>query len=197
MHARRRALGIGAAILTGSATLVLGTGVAFASGAASSTTGSSAPPPPTPRVTICHATGPDTYVVEKPSELAVLNGEYATHRDAQDIIPPFTLHGKSYPGHNWTSTGQSILEAGCVDKNAPKPAPQPAPKPAPQPVAVVTSDDEAAEAAAADIVPTTSTHAGEYTGGWTGGQWAAAAVALSGVATTGGALLRRRAVQRG
>lgn len=193
MHARRRALGLGAAILMGSATLVLGTGVAFASGAPSSATGSSAPPPPTPRVTICHATGPDTYVVEKPSELAVLNGQYATHQDARDIIPPFTLHGKSYPGRNWTSAGQAILRAGCVDKNAPKPAP----KPAPTPVTVVTGDDESAEAAAADVVPTSSTHAGEYTGGWTGGQWAAAAVAVSGVATTGGALLRRRAVQRG
>lgn len=178
MHGHRRALGFGAVVLAGGAAVALGSGVALAGTGGGATDTSS--PPTSARVTICHATGSASapYAVDTPSELAVLSNNYEP-RSSRDIIPPFTLHGQTYAGRNWNSTDRAILQAGCVVATTPK-------------VSVVSN----ASGTGAEVVPTGSTHAGEYDGGWTGGQWWGAALAVSGALTSAGALLRRRLAHR-
>ncbi|HUY85249.1 MAG TPA: hypothetical protein VMU97_01910 [Candidatus Dormibacteraeota bacterium] len=69
------------------------------------------------KVTLCHATGSQSnpYV-----EITVdANGAVSGHAGhANDIIPPFTYndHGtnKSFPGLNWDTQGQAILNNNCV-----------------------------------------------------------------------------------
>ena len=106
MSVRRAAVRVGVGVCAGSAMLVFGAGAALADQAGDHGADGD-------RVTICHATGSATnpYVVITPSAAGVLNGHYA-HQDQRDIIPPFTLRGQSYPGHNWSS-GQAVYNNGC------------------------------------------------------------------------------------
>lgn len=113
MSVRRTAVRLGVGVCAGSATLMFGAGVALAHPAANNGVNGD-------RVTICHATGSTTnpYVVITPSAAGVLDGHYA-HQDQRDIIPPFTLRGQSYPGHNWSSTGRAIYDNGCKAPSTP------------------------------------------------------------------------------
>ena len=99
---------------------------------------------PSDKVTICHATASTSnpYTVNTISTSSVdevgnkyLNGHgdhigpvFAPGATSKwgDIIPPFTdaTSGKSFPGYNWTSEGQTIWNAGCTS-----PATSPSPTP--------------------------------------------------------------------
>lgn len=68
------------------------------------------------KVTICHATASQSnpYVEESPNA----NGDVSGHDGhSGDIIPPFDYNdngvNKHYPGKNWDSDHQAILENGC------------------------------------------------------------------------------------
>jgi hypothetical protein len=67
------------------------------------------------RVTICHATPPDTaangYVQITLSASGAYHGHLREH--AADIIPPFAYNGVTY-SLNWDATGQAIFANGCV-----------------------------------------------------------------------------------
>ena len=102
-------------------------------------------PTPTPvRITICHATSSTTnpYTVNTIDTSSVdeegnqyLNG-HGDHTGPVfmpgmttgwgDIIPPFTHapSGTSFPGYNWTSAGQAILQNDCA-YTTPSPSPTP------------------------------------------------------------------------
>lgn len=71
--------------------------------------------PPDHKVTICHATGSQTnpYVVINVdiASSGYLKAGHDLHDD--DIIPPYTYGTFSYPGKNWTASGQTILANGC------------------------------------------------------------------------------------
>lgn len=83
-------------------------------GSTSCSSSSSGPPPTT--VTICHATGVDTYTTLTASADVVFNEHLG--KDAGDIIPPFTFNNQSYM-QNWTSTGQATFGNGCKVVAAP------------------------------------------------------------------------------
>ena len=66
-----------------------------------------------------------------------------------DIIPPFTYGEFSYPGYNWTKTGQQVFHGhnkshpnGCVDdlEWPPTPSPSPSPSRSPHKTPPPTSD---------------------------------------------------------
>ena len=97
-------------------------------------------------VTLCHATGSNTYTTVTASA-DVVSSQYLGVASS-DIIPPFTYNGKSY-SQNWTATGQATYGNGCKvvpvssgGGNGNTPAPPPphpptptvtAPPPAPAP----------------------------------------------------------------
>jgi hypothetical protein len=73
---------------------------------------------PSGNVAICHATASSSnpYTTQSVSTSSVNNlfgnNGHGTHED--DIIPPFTDEsGTSFPGMNWSPTGQSIWNNGC------------------------------------------------------------------------------------
>ncbi|MBL6633852.1 MAG: choice-of-anchor D domain-containing protein, partial [Thermoleophilia bacterium] len=71
-------------------------------------------PPVQQTVTLCHATGPGTWMTTRvPADQA-----YDIHgRHRQDIIPPFTLRTASgnvaFPGQNWDRDGRRIIQNDC------------------------------------------------------------------------------------
>jgi hypothetical protein len=75
----------------------------------------SATKPPDHKVTICHATGSSTnpFVIINVdiASSGYLKAGHDLHDD--DIIPPYTYGTFSYPGKNWTASGQTILANGC------------------------------------------------------------------------------------
>jgi hypothetical protein len=80
------------------------------------------------KVTLCHATPPDSakngYNQLTISANAVFKDGHDGH--AKDIIPPFTYTNAQnqpalYPGKNWDPAGQAIFANGCKVKVAPPP----------------------------------------------------------------------------
>jgi hypothetical protein len=74
--------------------------------------------PPEHKVTICHATPPDTAaqgwnVLEV--DVASVGYQHQGHESEHDadIIPPYEYGDVSYPGKNWDAEGQAIWENGC------------------------------------------------------------------------------------
>ena len=99
-------------------------------------------------VIICHATNSDTnpYVTESPNiqNDGSLVGGHLDHTGPiwfdgiigawGDIIPPFTLDGRSYLGQNWTTEGQAFYNNGCnIPSSSPSPSPSTSPSPSPSP----------------------------------------------------------------
>jgi LPXTG-motif cell wall-anchored protein len=67
-----------------------------------------------PDLTLCHATGSETEPYVKltlPADEA-FNDHFLV--DADDIFPPFTYNGTSYPGLNWTDENQVTYADDCV-----------------------------------------------------------------------------------
>jgi hypothetical protein len=75
------------------------------------------------KVTICHATPPDTaangwkQLAADVASSGHLQGGHDTEH-AADIIPPYSYYGYDFPGKNWDATGQAIYNNGCVDPTA-------------------------------------------------------------------------------
>ena len=103
-------------------------------------------PTPTPEtITICHATAANSnpYITQNPAK----NGDVSGHDGHNgpvwfdgiieawgDIIPPFTLDGRSYLGQNWTTEGQAFYNNGCnIPSSSPSPSPSTSPNPSPSP----------------------------------------------------------------
>ena len=96
-------------------------------------TPASASPPPEHRVTICHATPPDTAAngwVEITVDVASVGYRHSGHEDEHDadIIPPYEYDDFSYPGKG----DQAILANGCVS-TTPSPSQTPSPSPSGSP----------------------------------------------------------------
>jgi hypothetical protein len=92
-----------------------------------------APPVQSPQTTICHATGSGKFNSVKIDDSSVLSDKryLEDHGDhADDIIPPITYEGVTFPGLNFTEAGQAILANGC----------KPVPTPSPSPTATETPD---------------------------------------------------------
>jgi hypothetical protein len=72
---------------------------------------------PEHKVTICHATASDgnPYVAISVDVASIVGDSGHGHSgvNAGDIIPPFDVAGEVYPGNNWDTEHQAILEAGC------------------------------------------------------------------------------------
>ena len=68
------------------------------------------------KVTICHATASQSnpYVTISVDVASIIGDSGHGHSgvNAGDIIPPFTIDGYAYAGHNW-DTGQAIWANGC------------------------------------------------------------------------------------
>jgi hypothetical protein len=74
--------------------------------------------PPEHKVTICHATPPDTAAQGwNVLEVDVASGGYQHQghesEHTADIIPPYEYGDVSYPGKNWDAEGQAIWENDC------------------------------------------------------------------------------------
>lgn len=107
-------------------------------------TSASASKPPSHLVTICHATPPDTAAdgyVEITVDVASVGFVQSGHADQHDadIIPAYTFDGFSFPGKNWDSDGQAILNNGCVLPEGVEPPVSP---PVPQSVLVCRDGQE-------------------------------------------------------
>jgi hypothetical protein len=118
-------------------------------------------------ITICHATSSHTnpYIVNTPNA----NGDVSGHDDHDgpiypatnakgdwgDIIPPFTYndHGQNaqYPGKNWSSEGQDILNSGC---NIPGATPTPTATPTSTPTSTPTVTPTATPTSTPTATPT-------------------------------------------
>ncbi len=109
----------------------------LAFGLAGSTPASAAPED---KITICHAVSSITnpYSEQTVNANSIVNGNGhgdhagpvfpAVDSDGNwgDIIPPFRHSGGTFPGVNWTSDGQAILNGGCeVDLTPILPGPEP------------------------------------------------------------------------
>lgn len=75
-------------------------------------------PDPGHKVTICHATPPDTAAngyVRITVDVASVGFQHSGHQDQHDadIIPPYTQGNFSYPGKNWDQAGQAIWNNNC------------------------------------------------------------------------------------
>jgi hypothetical protein len=70
------------------------------------------PPPPSGKVTICHSGNGRNYTRITVAPQAAFNGHARRHAD--DIIPPFSSRGISFPGLNWDAAGQAIWSNGCA-----------------------------------------------------------------------------------
>jgi hypothetical protein len=83
---------------------------------ASANVASATKPDPAHKVTICHATASATnpYVVITVDIASIVGdaGHGKSGVNAGDIIPPFTMDGYSYAGHNWDAAHYPA--AGCV-----------------------------------------------------------------------------------
>lgn len=84
------------------------------------------------KVTICHATPPDTAAdgwVSIEVDVASVGYQHSGHQDqhAADIIPPYHYDDVSYPGKG----DQSILANGCVKPETPPPTTPPPTTPPP------------------------------------------------------------------
>ena len=99
------------------------------------------------KVTICHATPPDTakngynQIDVDISSSGHLKGGHQEKHDA-DIIPPYEFQTEEdglfeYPGKNWTEAGQAIYKNDCVVPT-PTPTPTPTPEVTPTPTPEVT-----------------------------------------------------------
>ena len=76
-------------------------------------------PDPSHKVTICHATPPDTAEQGYNSievDVAAAGGQMSGHQDQHnaDIIPPWSYGGTDFAGKNWDATGRAIYDNGCV-----------------------------------------------------------------------------------
>ena len=79
-------------------------------------------PDPSHKVTICHATPPDTAEQGYNSievDVAAAGGQMSGHQDQHnaDIIPPWSYGGTDFAGKNWDGAGQGIFYAGCQVKD--------------------------------------------------------------------------------
>ena len=106
--------------------------------------------PPGHKVTICHATPPDTAKNgwnEITVDVASIGYQHAGHQSKHDadIIPPYRYDDFSFPGKNWTVEGQAIWANDCTappvePKSTPTPTPTPMPTPTPTPTASPTEE---------------------------------------------------------
>jgi len=73
-------------------------------------------PDPLHKVTICHATASKTnpYVVITVDMASIVgeSGHGISGVNQGDIIPPFTMDGIVYPGHNWDDAHRGLSD-GC------------------------------------------------------------------------------------
>lgn len=115
---RRTLIGNGIAI----GALFLGLGFAVPASAA-----------PADKVTICHRTAAvdNPYVELTTSANAIINAGHGSHTGPVfpatsdgawgDVIPPFDYSGGRFPGLNWTTEGQAVVNAGCKVDLTPEP----------------------------------------------------------------------------
>jgi hypothetical protein len=74
---------------------------------------------PIETLTICRATGIPTRPYQPVDATVAPDGSLAGTVDlSQDVVPPYSYLGKSYPGANWGAYGQAIWYAGCQDSTA-------------------------------------------------------------------------------
>lgn len=77
------------------------------------------------KVTLCHSGNGKNFTEITVAAQAALNGHAKNHSD--DIIPPFSTGGTSFPGLNWDATGRAIWSNGCAK---PQPVTDPVADPA-------------------------------------------------------------------
>jgi hypothetical protein len=95
------------------------------------------PKPEEQTVTFCDMDSATTGKLETKSVDQMLNHELnGTPEEVRDIIPPFTVNGKTY-SQGWDSNGQAIFNAGC---NLPQTPPPTTTAPAPQSVTFCDMD---------------------------------------------------------
>lgn len=69
---------------------------------------------PIETLTICRATGIPTRPYQPADATVAPDGSLAGTVDlSQDVVPPYSYLGKSYPGANWGAYGQAVWYAGC------------------------------------------------------------------------------------
>ncbi len=159
-------------------------------------------PKPTPtkpgpqKVTLCHATPPDTAKNgwnKITVGVSAVVGPTGHNHHAMDIIPPFTYTDRTgthqYPGKNWDATGQAIFANDCMAVAPPTskpPSPPPTSKPptskppSPPPTSKPPTSKPPVTPTTAPAATTSPSPgaAGMPVTGWPGGLLLAAGVAL-------------------
>lgn len=78
---------------------------------------------PIETLTVCRATGIPSRPYQPADATVAPDGSLAGSVDlSQDVVPPYSYLGKSYPGANWGAYGQAVWYAGCqtsTSKQAP------------------------------------------------------------------------------
>jgi hypothetical protein len=83
---------------------------------------------PIETLTICRATGIPSRPYQPVDATVAADGSLAGTVDPyQDVVPPYSYLGKSYPGANWGAYGQAIWYAGCQSSTSKQAPPIPAP----------------------------------------------------------------------